>query len=71
MILQMSLDIDLDLLRRQKGTLLAIANMVWKEDERDAITEAIEGVVSLVDGIQDEAAEILDPTIVFSLPGDE
>ena len=70
MILHMSLDIDLGLLRQQKATLVSLIDMADDEMD-DAIVENLNGLVHLIDGIQDEAAEILDPTIVFGTLGDE
>jgi len=58
--------IDWKLLRKQKLHLLEILN-----DEESSITAeqhiSIEGIVSLIDSIQDKAAEELSEEIVFAL----
>lgn len=61
--LTLTLNIDLDLLRQQKDALVSIIDMSGEEDE--AIVEACEGLLSLIDGIQDTAADVLDPGLVF------
>lgn len=59
-------EIDWKILRQQKLHLLEILN-----DEESSITAeqhiSIEGIVSLIDSIQDEAAEELSEEIVFAL----
>lgn len=61
MIVSPDLDIDFDLLRQQKATLVALLPSLKADDA----VEAIEGILCLIDGIQDHAAEVLDPGLVF------
>jgi hypothetical protein len=60
------LDIDFALLRQQKEALVSIIDMA--DDELDgAIVEGCEGLLSLLDAIQDHAADVLDPDLVFGV----
>jgi len=65
--------INWKLLRKQKLSLLEIltAEDIRKANHRDILTveqyESIDGIIHLIDGIQDEAVEELSEEIVFGL----
>jgi len=65
MIVSVDLDIDFDLLRRQKELLLQLRVTDTPDYSAEWGTDAIEGVISLIDGIQDKAAEIVGEKVVF------
>ena len=63
--LQLRLSIDVALLRKQKADLLALSDpqsLVFKEE----LVETAEGLINLIDYIQDEAAQQLGEEAVFS-----
>lgn len=62
-------NMDWELLRQQKETLLLMTNnqfMVQSE------YEAVEGIINLIDAVQDHAVDVLglDKNIVFNLTND-
>jgi hypothetical protein len=61
MIVTLELDIDFDLLRKQKAMLEVIAPFTDIRDE-------VEGLLAFIDGIQDEAAMAMDPEMVYGVP---
>jgi len=58
MIVSIDLDIDFDLLREQKAMLVNISPFTDIHDN-------VEGLIALLDGIQDEAARIFGEEAVF------
>jgi hypothetical protein len=65
MIVTLDLDLDFDLLREQKAILAALLfSSPFTKDEKQMADEAIEGILAMIDGIQDEAADLYgDPTV--------
>lgn len=63
MIVVIDLDIDFDLLVKQKEALVSIIDMSEEGDE--AIVEACEGLLNLIDGIQDVAEEKYGPEVLY------
>jgi len=68
--LAIDINVDLDLLRAQKATLVSLIDMADDEMD-DLIVEHLNGLIHLLDDIQDQAAEVLDPGIVFGPLDDE
>jgi len=63
MIVNLNLDLDFDLLRQQKAMLVNIA-------PHTDISDEVEGLLSLIDHIQDQAAEQVGNLTVFGQQDD-
>jgi len=62
-----SLDLDFELLRKQKHELMDHA---WKENSTN---ELLEGIISLIDAVQDQSVDSngVDEELVFGKPEEE
>jgi hypothetical protein len=56
MKVQIVLDIDFALLRRQKESLVTLADRLKRRSEEKEALEALDGIINLLDSIQDQAA---------------
>lgn len=55
-------NINFKLLRKQKNTLLIMANQLEKDKKKK---EAIDGIIHLIDHIQDEAEKVYGEKVVY------
>ena len=63
------LHIDFDLLREQKAILTALlTSSPFTKDEKAMADEAIEGILNLLDDIQDQAAKEYEEEAIFGVP---
>jgi len=61
--LTLSIDLDFDLLRRQKQLLVEIVSGAAD----DEVCGALNGIIGMIDAIQDYAADVFDSGLVFGL----
>ena len=66
MIVTLDLDLDFDLLREQKAIRAALLfSSPFTKDEKQMADEAIEGILAMIDGIQECVAESYGEEIAY------